>query len=154
MASGEMSAAEFTGFLTRACSLHARHSDEGALHYIFIDWRHMSELLAAGREVYRELLKVCVWEKDNAGMGSFYRSKHELVFVFRHGRQSHRNNILLGQYGRNRTNVWHYPGANSFSRSSDEGNLLALHPTVKPVALVADAIMDCTARGDLVLDGF
>jgi DNA modification methylase len=100
------------------------------------------------------LLKVCVWEKDNAGMGSFYRSKHELVFVFRHGRQSHRINILLGQYGRNRTNVWHYPGANSFSRSSDEGNLLALHPTVKPVALVADAIMDCTARGDLVLDGF
>jgi DNA modification methylase len=87
-------------------------------------------------------------------MGSFYRSKHELVLVFKHGRRPHRNNIQLGQYGRNRSNVWHYPGANSFSRASDEGNLLALHPTVKPVALVADAIADCTARGDIVLDGF
>jgi DNA modification methylase len=154
MASGEMSEAEFTRFLLDACSLLARHSVEGSLHYICMDWRHLAELLAAGREVYRELLNVCVWEKDNAGMGSFYRSKHELVFVFKHGRRSHRNNIQLGQYGRNRSNVWHYPGANSFSRTSDEGNLLALHPTSKPAALVADAIMDCTARGDLVLDGF
>jgi hypothetical protein len=112
------------------------------------------ELLAAGREVYRELLNLCIWEKDNSGMGSFYRSKHELVLVFKHGRRPHRNNIQLGQYGRNRSNVWHYTGANSFSRASDEGNLLALHPTVKPVALVADAIADCTARGDIVLDGF
>ena len=154
MASGEMSEAEFTRFLLDACSLLACHSVEGSLHYICMDWRHLAELLAAGREVYRELLNVCVWEKDNGGMGSFYRSKHELVFVFKHGRRSHRNNIQLGQYGRNRSNVWHYPGANSFSRTSDEGNLLARHPTTKPAALVADAIMDCTARCDLVLDGF
>ncbi|MGC2200545.1 MAG: site-specific DNA-methyltransferase, partial [Stellaceae bacterium] len=88
------------------------------------------------------------------GMGSLYRSQHELVLVFKHGRGSHRNNVQLGQFGRNRSNVWQYRGANSFARSSEEGNLLALHPTVKPVALVADAILDCTARGDIVLDSF
>jgi DNA modification methylase len=154
MASGEMSEAEFTSFLTKTCSLHARHSAEGALHFICMDWRHMAELLAAGREVYTELKHLCVWAKDNGGMGSLYRSRHELVFVFKHGRGSHRNNIQLGQYGRNRSNVWNYPGVNSFSRSGDEGNLLAIHPTVKPVALVADAIMDCTSRRDIVLDGF
>lgn len=154
MASGEMSEAEFANFLTKAFLLLARHSVEGSLHFICIDWRHLAELLAASREVYRELLNVCVWEKDNAGMGSLYRSQHELVFVFKHGRRAHRNNIQLGQYGRNRTNVWHYPGANSFSRSGEEGNLRALHPTVKPVAMVADAIMDCTLRREVVLDGF
>jgi DNA modification methylase len=154
MGVGEMSEAEFTTFLTTACSLHARHSVEGSLHYVCIDWRHLGELLAASRKVYRELLNLCVWEKDNGGMGSFYRSQHELVLVFKHGRRPHRNNIQLGKFGRNRSNVWHYPGANSFSRGGDEGNLLALHPTVKPVALVADAISDCTARGDIVLDGF
>src|SRR5262249_45390851 len=108
----------------------------------------------AGREVYSELKNVCVWAKHNAGMGSFYRSQHELAFVFKHGHAAHRNNIQLGQYGRNRTNVWTYPGANSFGHGTEEGNLLALHPTVKPVALVADAIMDCSARSDIVLDGF
>ena len=97
---------------------------------------------------------MCVWVKNNAGMGSLYRSQHELVFVFKHGKSSHRNNVQLGRFGRSRSNVWHYPGANSFSRSSSEGDLLALHPTVKPVALVADAIMDCSGRGDLVLDPF
>jgi hypothetical protein len=154
MASGEMKAAEFAGFLAQACSLLARHSADGSLHFICIDWRHMGELLAAGRKAYDELKNVCCWIKDNAGMGSLYRSQHELVFVFKYGRDRHRNNVQLGQFGRNRSNVWRYPGANSFSRSGDEGNLLALHPTVKPVALVADAILDCTARGDLVLDGF
>jgi hypothetical protein len=94
-----------------------------------------------------------VWVKDNAGMGSLYRSQHELVFVFKQGRQGHRNNVQLGQFGRNRSNVWHYPGANSFARCGEEGNLLALHPTVKPVAMVADAILDCSARGDIVLEG-
>jgi DNA modification methylase len=97
---------------------------------------------------------VCVWCKTNAGMGSLYRSQHELVFVFKSGRGRHRNNIQLGQHGRNRTNVWSYPGANAFGRASDEGNLLALHPTVKPVRLVADALLDCSARGDVVLDPF
>jgi len=95
-----------------------------------------------------------VWNKDNAGMGSLYRSQHELVFVFKHGRDSHQNHIQLGRYGRNRSNVWSYPGVNSFSRNGTEGNLLALHPTVKPVALVADALRDCSGRGEIVLDAF
>jgi DNA modification methylase len=97
---------------------------------------------------------MCVWVKDNAGMGSLYRSQHELIFVFKNGRTPHRNNIELGQHGRNRTNVWHYPSPNNFGRKGEEGNLAALHPTVKPVALIADAILDCSARGDLVLDPF
>jgi len=154
MASGEISEAEFSSFLTRALALHARHSAHGSLHFICMDWRHMGELIAAGCKVYSELKNLCIWAKDNSGMGSLYRSQHELVFVFKHGRESHRNNVQLGKYGRNRSNVWHYPGANSFSRNGIEGNQLALHPTVKPVALVADAIMDCTARRELVLDGF
>ena len=154
MASGEMSPAEFVTFLTRTLSLCADHSEDGSLHYICMDWRHVAELLAAGREVYTELKNLCVWAKDNPGMGSFYRSQHELIFVFKHGREIHRNNIQLGKYGRNRGNVWRYPGMNSGARSTDEGNLLALHPTVKPVALVADAILDCSARRDIVLDAF
>jgi hypothetical protein len=121
---------------------------------VFIDWRHIGELLSAGREIYSEVKNVCVWVKSNAGMGSLYRSQHELVVVFKHGHQPHRNNVQLGQCGRNRTNVWHYPSAGSHGRVGEEGNLLALHPTLKPVALVADAIMDCTARNEIVLDGF
>ena len=154
MAYGELTEAEFTAFLTKACTLFVRHSIQGSLHFICMDWRHIAEVLAAGRKAYTELKNLCVWAKDNAGMGSLYRSQHELVFVFKSGRAAHRNNVQLGQYGRSRTNVWRYPGVNSFSRSSDEGNLLALHPTAKPVALVADAILDCTARGDVVIDGF
>jgi DNA modification methylase len=100
------------------------------------------------------LKNMCVWVKHNAGMGSFYRSQHELVFVFKHGRASHRNNVELGRFGRSRTNVWKYPGANGLGRGTEEGNLLELHPTVKPVAMVADAILDCSARGDIVLDPF
>lgn len=154
MASGEMSEAEFTAFLLRICTLLASHSVSGSIHFICMDWRHMSEVLSAGRQAYTELKNVCVWTKDNGGMGSLYRSQHELVFVFKSGVERHRNNVQLGQFGRNRSNVWHYPGANSFSRSGQEGNLLALHPTVKPVAMVADAILDCSARGDVVLDNF
>ena len=154
MASGEMSEAEFAQFLTQACRLLAQHSKDGSLHFICMDWRHIGELLATGKQAYTELKNICVWAKDNAGMGSLYRSQHELVFVFKHGKESHRNNVQLGQYGRYRSNVWRYPGLNSFWRSGEEGNLLALHPTVKPVALVADAILDCSARGDLVLDPF
>jgi DNA modification methylase len=154
MASGEMSPAEFTDFLSRVCSLLATHSADGSIHFVCMDWRHLGELLTAGKQAYSELKNVCVWAKDNAGMGSLYRSQHELVFVFKHGKESHRNNVQLGQYGRYRSNVWHYPGVNSFSRSTEEGNLLALHPTVKPVALVADAIMDCSGRGDVILDAF
>ena len=119
-----------------------------------MDWRHVGELLTAGKQTYDTLLNLCVWTKDNGGMGSLYRSQHELVFVFRKGLESHRNNIRLGKFGRNRTNVWRYPGVNTLSRSGEEGNLLALHPTVKPVAMIADAILDCSAPGDIVLDNF
>jgi DNA modification methylase len=155
MASGEMTESEFTDFLAQAMRHCALHSVAGSLHYVFMDWRHLSEILTAGNQVYSELKNVCVWVKDNGGMGSLYRSQHEFVFVFKNGKESHRNNIQLGQYGRYRTNVWQYPGVNSFSRSATgEGNLLELHPTVKPVALVADAIMDCTSRRDIVLDPF
>jgi DNA modification methylase len=154
MASGEMDRPEFTAFLGEAFRNLAAFSIDGALHYVCMDWRHVEELLAAGRDAYAELKNLCVWVKDNGGMGSLYRSQPELVFVFKHGRNGHRNNVQLGQFGRNRSNVWHYPGANSFARCGEEGNLLALHPTVKPVAMVADAILDCSARGDIVLDGF
>ena len=154
MASGEMDRSEFTAFLTRACRNLAAFSVDGSLHYLCMDWRHLEELLAAGREAYTELKNICVWVKDNGGMGSLYRSQHEFVFVFKHGRNGHRNNVLLGQFGRNRSNVWNHPGANSFARCGEEGNLLALHPTIKPVAMVADAILDCSARRDIVLDAF
>jgi DNA modification methylase len=154
MASGEMTQAEFTNFLIRALSLFASHSVEGSLHFLCMDWRHLEEILSAGRTAYSEFRNLCVWAKNNAGMGSLYRSQHELIFVFKHGRKPHHNNIMLGMHGRNRSNLWTYPCASSFSRSGDEGNLLGLHPTVKPVAMVADAIMDATARRDIVLDGF
>jgi len=154
MASGEMSSAQFTEFLRKAMLAARDHSFSGSLAYYFMDWRHMTEVLSAGREVYTDLLNLCVWAKSNGGMGSFYRSAHELVFLFKNGTVSHRNNVQLGKFGRYRTNVWNYPGANSFPRSNSEQNLLALHPTTKPVALIADAIKDCTARGDLVLDPF
>ena len=154
IASGEMDRSQFTAFLGQAFRNLAAFSIDGSIHFVCMDWRHVEELLAAGCEAYDELKNICVWVKDNAGMGSFYRSRHELVFVFKHGRNGHRNNIQLGQFGRNRSNVWNYPGANSSARHSEEGNLLALHPTVKPVAMVADAILDCSARGDIVLDAF
>jgi len=154
MASGEMDKAAFTAFLGQACRNLAAFSAGGSIHYVCMDWRHLDELLAAGRDAYGELINVCAWIKDNAGMGSLYRSQHELVFVFKHGRNGHRNNVQLGQFGRNRSNVWRYPGVNSFARCGEEGNLLALHPTVKPVAMVADAMLDCSARGEIVLDAF
>jgi 16S rRNA G966 N2-methylase RsmD len=154
MASGEMGEAEFTAFLTQTCRNLVAFSTAGSLHYICMDWRHVDVLLAAGRAAYGELTNLCVWVKHNAGMGSLYRSQHELVLVFKEPGGPHRNNVQLGRFGRNRSNVWHYPGANSFARHGAEGNLLALHPTVKPVALVADAILDASARGDIVLDAF
>jgi DNA modification methylase len=154
MASGEMDSTQFTRFLSGALRNLAASSVDGAIHFVCMDWRHIEELMAAARGVYGELKNLCVWVKDNAGMGSLYRSRHELVFVFKHGRGGHRNNVQLGRFGRNRSNVWHYPGANSFARNREAGNPSALHPTVKPVAMVADAILDCSARGEIVLDGF
>ena len=154
MVCGEMSRADFTDFLTRICLQLKRFSQRGAINFICMDWRHAGEMLAAGNEIYPELKNICVWVKHNAGMGSLYRSQHEMIFVYKTGRQSHRNNVQLGKHGRHRTNVWSYRAANDFGRPTDEGNLLKLHPTVKPVAMVADAILDCSSRGDVVLDPF
>jgi DNA modification methylase len=154
MASGEMNELEFTSFLMTFLEHLVANTVEGSLHFLCMDWRHLIYLLFAGRKHYTEIKNLCVWVKDNAGMGSLYRSQHELIGVFKKGTAPHRNNVELGRFGRNRSNVWQYPGANTFSRSSDEGNLLAVHPTVKPVSLVADAIMDCTSRAEIVLDAF
>jgi DNA modification methylase len=117
-----------------------------------MDWRHIGELLAAGSQAFSELKNLCVWNKTNGGMGAFYRSKHELVFVFKVGTAAHTNSFGLGETGRYRTNVWDYAGISSISSSRSEE--LAMHPTVKPVALIADAIRDCTRRGEIVLDCF
>src|SRR5262245_3954706 len=152
MGSGEMSEAEFTAFLQAIFGRLAENTIDGSIHQICIDWRHIWEMLGAGRAVYSELKNVCVWNKTNAGMGSFYRSKHELVFVWKSGAAAHTNNFELGQHGRHRTNVWDYAGVNTMRPGRLEE--LAMHPTVKPVALVADAIKDCSRRGGLVLDPF
>jgi DNA modification methylase len=151
-ASGEKTCAQFTKFLEESLGLLAEHSVDGAIHFVCSDWRHLDEMLAAGRRIYRELKNLVVWNKTNAGMGSFYRSQHELIFVWKNGRGKHTNNVELGRHGRNRSNVWTYAGANTFR--ADRLDELAMHPTVKPVALVADAIRDCSRRGDLVLDCF
>lgn len=153
MACGEMSEAEFIAFLAKVCGQMAAVSKEGALHFICMDWAHLFELLTAGRLVYSALLNICVWTKPNGGMGSLYRSAHEMVAVFKHGQASHRNNVQLGRFGRNRSNVWSYPGANSFGRGEDR-DLTAQHPTPKPVAMMADAMLDVTKRRDIVLDSF
>ncbi len=152
MASGEMSEAEFTAFLATVLGHAAGHSADGALHFVCMDWRHLSELLTAGRVVYRELKNLCVWVKDNAGMGSLYRSQHELVLVFKSGSAPHVNNVELGRHGRHRSNVWRHPGVNSLGACRLEA--LRLHPTVKPVQLVADAILDASKRRAVVLDPF
>ncbi len=152
MASGEMTPREFQAFLERTFHRLTAFSIVGSIHQICMDWRHSAEILAAGKEFYDELKNVCVWVKTNGGMGTFYRSRHEFVFVFKYGDAPHTNNFELGQHGRYRTNVWEYAGANSFSKSRADD--LAMHPTVKPVALVADAIRDCSKHGQLVLDPF
>jgi len=152
MGSGEMTEAEFTVFLEAVFGLLAENTVDGSIHQICMDWRHMREMLEAGGKAYSELKNLCIWNKSNAGMGSFYRSKHELVFVWKSGTAAHINNFELGQHGRHRTNVWDYAGVNTMRAGRLEE--LAMHPTVKPVALVADAIKDCSRRGGLVLDPF
>jgi 16S rRNA G966 N2-methylase RsmD len=152
MASGEMSSAEFVAFLETTLGLAAGHSIDGAVHFVCMDWRHAGELLTAGSHAYDEQSNLCVWTKPNGGMGSLYRSQHELIFVFRSGTAAHINNVALGRYGRNRSNVWIYAGMNSFGPGRAQA--LAAHPTVKPVALVKDAILDCSNRGGIVLDAF
>jgi DNA modification methylase len=152
MASGEMSSEEYAGFLARALRHHAAYSRPGSIHFVCMDWRHMGEVLEATEAIYSGLKNLCIWKKTNAGMGSLYRSQHELVFVFQYGDGPGINNIQLGAYGRNRTNVWEYAGQNVVT--SERLEALAMHPTVKPVRLVADAILDCSKRGGLILDGF
>ncbi|HXQ47944.1 MAG TPA: DNA methyltransferase [Caulobacteraceae bacterium] len=152
-ASGEMSEPEFTVFLTTACRLMAEASADRSLHYVFMDWRHAFALMAAGRSAYADLINICVWTKPGGGMGGLYRSAHELVLVFKHGRGAHRNNVQLGKFGRNRTNVWAYPGS-AWARHGEEADLTRQHPTPKPVSLIADAMLDASARGDVVLDPF
>ena len=151
-AAGEMSKVQFTEFLGTVFSQMAASSCNGAMHFVCMDWRHLAEITAAGDSVYTELKNLCVWNKTNGGMGSLYRSKHELVFVFKHGTARHINNVELGRHGRYRTNVWDYAGANTFNAHRDED--LAMHPTVKPTALISDAILDCSNRGGLILDPF
>jgi DNA modification methylase len=153
MASGEMDKAEFTGFLAQAIRNLAAFSGDGSLHYVCMDWRHLEELLAAGQQAYGELKNLCVWVKDNAGMGSLYRSQHELVLVFRQRGGPHRNNVRLGQFGRHRSNVWRYPEPIP-SPLQRGGKSLGAAPDGETVAMVADAILDCSARGDIVLDAF
>jgi DNA modification methylase len=153
MAAGEMPPEEFTSFLVETLARATEHLSDGALSYIFMDWRHQREILDAGERVFdSNPIALAVWVKTNPGQGSFYRSQHELVYIFKKGSGTHLNNVELGRFGRNRSNVWTYPGSNSFGK----GRLadLAAHPTTKPIALVADAIKDCTRRNDIVLDSF
>lgn len=152
MASGEMSRDQFTSFLQSAFQQLYNHSQDGSIHFICMDWRHMQELLEAGHAVYDELKNMIVWVKDNGGMGTFYRSRHELIFAFKRGNAPHTNTFELGQHGRYRTNVWEYKGVNTMRAGRmDE---LAMHPTAKPVQMIADAIKDVSGRNDVVLDLF
>jgi DNA modification methylase len=152
MGVGEMSQDAFTSFLGDALKPMAARCRDGAIAFVCMDWRHMTELLNAGAQVFSGLKNLCVWNKTNGGMGTFYRSKHELVFVYKVGTAPHINTFGLGDTGRYRTNVWDYAGISSMGLT--RGKDLAMHPTVKPTAMVADAIRDCSKRGDIVLDGF
>ncbi len=152
MASGEMSKGEFTTFLQKAFANMADNSLDGSIHYICMDWRHMQEVMDAGNKIYDEFKNLIVWVKDNGGMGTFYRSRHEMIFAFKKGTAPHINTFELGQHGRYRTNVWEYKGVNTMRAGRMEE--LALHPTVKPVQMIADAIKDVSGRGDIVLDLF
>lgn len=151
-ASGEMDEEAFTQFLEQTLRPASEASKNGAIAFICMDWRHMSEMLQAGGAVFDEMKNLIVWAKPNGGMGTFYRSRHELIFVFKKAGASHTNSFGLGETGRYRTNVWEYPGMSSVGKNRDEA--LTLHPTVKPVALVADAIKDCSRRGEIILDQF
>jgi DNA modification methylase len=152
MASGEMSREEFVGFLKTSSANVAASLADGGIAFLCMDWKHIDQLLEAGHAAFSGLLNICVWNKTNGGMGSLYRSKHELIAVFKHGTAPHINNIQLGKHGRYRTNVWDYAGQNTFH--ADREDELGAHPTVKPIALVADAILDVSRRGDIVLDPF
>ena len=152
MAAGEMSDSEFSTFLHKAMANLAAHSLDGSIHFVCMDWRHMEAVMNAGKDIYSELKSLIVWVKDNGGLGTFYRSRHELIFAFKRGKAPHINTFGLGGNGRYRTNVWEYPGVNTLKRSRMEE--LASHPTAKPVQMIADAIKDVSKRGSIVLDLF
>ena len=152
MASGEMSVSEFTDFLKQIFRVLVTFSVDGSIHFVCMDWRHMLEVQTAAQGIYTELKNVIAWVKDNGGMGTFYRSRHELIFAFKNGTAPHINTFELGQHGRYRTNVWEYRGVNTLKSNRMEE--LALHPTVKPVQMIADAIKDVSSRGGVVLDLF
>jgi len=160
MASGELSINEFIDFLTSVFNNLIIFSKNGSIHYICMDWKHIFEIISAGRNCYSQLKNLCIWNKDNGGMGTFYRSKHELIFVFKNGTEKNINNFELGQHGRYRTNVWDYASINSFSNRERIGNRsvghsdLDYHPTVKPIPLVADAILDCSNENNVIVDLF
>lgn len=152
MASGEMTPNQFIAFLSSAFANLVAHSLDGSIHFVCMDWRHLGETMEAGLANYSEFKNLIVWVKDNGGMGTFYRSRHELIFAFKNGTAPHINSFELGQHGRYRTNVWQYRGVNTLKVGRlDE---LALHPTVKPVAMIADPIKDVSRRGGVVLDPF
>ena len=153
MASGEMTEQEFIDFLSSVFSNLATVSKDGSIHYICMDWKHIYEIIVAGRNSYTEFKQLCVWNKGTGGMGTFYRSQHELIFVFKNGTAKHTNNFELGENGRYRTNVWDYAGMNNFA-TDDRDELLKMHPTVKPLQLVIDAILDCSNYGETILDLF
>jgi len=151
-ATGELSASEFTAFLRSGFRNCVRFSNDGSIHFVCMDWSHMREILDAADGVYSKLKQLIVWNKSNAGMGSCYRQKYELIFMFKAGSGPHTNNFGLGETGRYRTNVWDYPSCNTFRKGRDAD--LEAHPTVKPLALVMDAILDCSHRGDIILDPY
>jgi DNA modification methylase len=154
MASGEMDPRQFREFLSRACALLVDHSVNGAIHYLFMDWRSSRLIQEAADSHYSELKNICIWNKETPGLGSFYRSQNEFIFVYKVGTAPHQNHIQLGKYGRNRSNVWSYPGANSFARNGEDGNLLEFHSTSKPPRMIADLLLDASSPRDLVLDSF
>jgi len=152
-ASVETTEAEFTEFLSKAFTNLTIASAPGAIYCLCVDWRHLEELLAAAEQTYTELRNVCVWVQDSGGQGSLYRSQYELIFVFESGKTKHRNDVESGQYGRDRTNIWQNPRVNSQCRKAKEPNLRP-HSSVKPVAMVVEALRDCTAHDEIVLDAF
>jgi DNA modification methylase len=152
VACGEMSREEFRDFLLAAIRCMVDVTNDGSIHYICMDWRQIELLISAGREVYSELKAICVWDKQSAGMGSLYRNRHELVAVFKVGSAPHTNHVQLGANGRNRTTIWSYPGMAGFGRGRAEK--LSWHPTVKNTEMVADAILDCSDPGSIILDPF
>ena len=151
-ASGEMTSDEFTAFLTDTFKPMRDHLIDGGLFYSWMDWRHLPELNRAAFCLGMDQINLCVWRKTNAGMGSLYRSQHELCAIFKWGSTPHVNNVELGKHGRSRSNVWDHPGMTSFG--AGRGDALKAHPTVKPVKLLSEAIQDVSHRGEIIFDGF